>query len=147
MGMEASVALAKGEKAIFGTALAARYSTADTTIAATGSLAPLCLDVSYFHRINKFIQMGSSVAYNQEIRNAVGAIFWQLDLYDAMVRCKIDSNGCVGISYDQCIQNYDFGFSILFNHNSNNLMCGIKFGCDTPLTSSTASQPSWFNKQ
>lgn len=130
MGIEGSVAWAKNQNIVVGSALAARYSTQDTTIAATASLVPLSLDMSYFHKVNKFIQMGSSVAYNHDIHRAIGAIFWQLDLYDSMVRFKLDSNGCVGLSYDRCIQNCDFGFSILFNHKSNNIMCGLKFGYD-----------------
>lgn len=147
MGMETSVAWTKNQNIVVGSALAARFSTRDTTIAATGSLAPLSLDMSYFHKVNQFIQMGSSVAYNHDIHKAIGAIFWQLDLYDAMVRCKLDSNGCIGISYDRSIQNYDFGFSILFNHKSNNVMCGLKFGCDAPSSASVPTQNQINNKK
>lgn len=140
MGMETTLALVKNQNPAVRSSLAARYSTQDTTIAATGSLAPLSLDMSYFHKVNKFIQMGSSVAYNHEIHKAIGAIFWQLDLYDAMIRFKLDSNGCVGLSYDRSIQNFDFGASMLLNHKSNNVMCGLKFGFDAAPASAPAPQ-------
>lgn len=135
MGMETSLAWARNQNIVLGSALAARYSMRDTTIAATAALTPLSLDMSYFRKVNKLIQMGSSVAYNHDIPKTIGAIFWQLDLYDAMIRCKLDTNGCIGLSYDRNIQNFDFGFSFLYNHRSNNVMCGLKFGYDVAPTS------------
>lgn len=131
MGMESSMSWMQNQDSVgVSTALAARYSIEDKTFAVTGSLAPLKLDLSYFRQVNKFIQMGSSLAYNHDIQKAIGSLFCQWDLYDAMVRCKLDSNGCIGLSYDRYIQNYDFGFSILYNHKNNNVMYGVKIGCD-----------------
>lgn len=107
--------------------LAAKYSTKHTTIAGTFSLSTLNFDMSVFKQLNSHFQIGTTVAYNTALQNAVGAIYYKYDTGNASVRAKLDTNKSIGFTYDRSFARITAGFSLLLNQNLNKFLYGFKF--------------------
>lgn len=79
------------------TALAMRYGTSSYEFAGTASRNGI--DLSYWRRLTKDIQMGSSLAYNKNTDKTIANICYQWQFKDATVRGLVDSDWSVGFSY------------------------------------------------
>lgn len=90
-----------GRVVMANTALAARYGTNHYEFAATASKNGM--DLSYWKKLTKDIQMGSSLAFNKNTHKAIANICYQWQFKDATVRGLVDSDWSVGFSYFRLI--------------------------------------------
>lgn len=86
-----------GRLVMANTALAARYGTGNYEFAATASRNGM--DLSYWRKLTKDIQMGSSLAFNKNTSKTIANICYQWQFKDATVRGLVDSDWSVGFSY------------------------------------------------
>lgn len=86
-----------GKSVLANTALAARYGTGNYQLAATASRSGM--DLSYWRKLSKDIQMGTSLAFNKNTSKTISNICYQWQFKDATVRGLIDSDWSVGFSY------------------------------------------------
>lgn len=85
------------------TAFAARYRQHTFSLAATVSRQGV--DVSYWQKLHRRIQMATFWAWQRKSEKSVGTICYQWNFPDAYVRGMFDSNLSVGFMYSR----YDFG--------------------------------------
>lgn len=79
------------------TAFAARYGRDDYEIGATVSL--MGMDLSYWRKLTKDLQIGSSLAFNNHTGKILANICYQWHFSDATIKAMIDSDWLVGFSY------------------------------------------------
>lgn len=114
------------EKLNFETSLAARYASQEFTVAASTCLNPFKLDFTYFYPYSDKIKLGTSLIINSDVGQAIAAAYFQYDLYDAIVRAKVETNGIVGLTYERMFSDLNLIGSLLMNAKTQKMMCGIK---------------------
>lgn len=117
----------KSEAPIFEHSVAARYMTGKSIVALSAGLAPLKFDVSYFMPVTDKLKVGSSTLIYPGSRRALSAIFLQYDLYDSMIRAKLETNGTLGMTYEKQFDNFQLVGSVLMNAKTNKVVVGFKF--------------------
>jgi mitochondrial import receptor subunit TOM40 len=114
-------------------AFAGRYTMDNQALAAT--ITSDAYDVSFWKRINKNVQVGSSVIGNKHMSKSVATMCYQLELDDTLIRASIDTDYSAGLTYHKRIKEWaaSFGYSLLFNIPSNKINLGLKFELNSNL--------------
>ncbi|XP_065354655.1 uncharacterized protein LOC135949121 [Calliphora vicina] len=112
------------------TAIAGRYKRHSYSVAATVSRQGI--DVSYWQRIHRNIQMASLLAWHRKTDKSVGTICYQWDFKDTHIRGTFDSNLSVGFMYTRFPPNIPLcmTFSLFTNLHTNKFIFGLKLILD-----------------
>lgn len=94
-------------------ALAGRYRENSYAVAATVSRQGV--DISYWQRLHRKIQMASFWAWQRKTEKSLATICYQWDFDEAYVRGTFDSNLSVGFVYSRWV--YMFVLGYVFNSN------------------------------
>lgn len=115
--------------------IASSYRNDNYTIAATCS--PQSLDLSYHQFVNNNLQIGSSFLFNNQSKRTVGAIYYQVKLYDCCVRGMINSDWNLGVEYEKRLHLkhgiLTLCFNCLMHMPKGSFVTGLKFHIDRNL--------------
>ncbi|XP_075164418.1 uncharacterized protein LOC142237000 isoform X2 [Haematobia irritans] len=111
-------------------AIAGRYRKPSYAVAAT--LSHQGVDVSYWQRLHRKIQMATIWAWQRKTKKSLATICYQWNFEDAYVRGKLDSNLSVGVIYSRIMSHIPIGMdlSLLVNLLTNRFVFGLNFTLD-----------------
>ncbi|XP_019543220.4 mitochondrial import receptor subunit TOM40 homolog 2 [Aedes albopictus] len=114
-------------------AIAARYSREKYSFAITGSRE--AFDLSYWRKVNRDLQIGSSLACSHREGKAIGTVYYRIERPDCTIRGLFDSDWSVGFTYQRKLSEMPvgIGISLLFCIPKNTFQCGFKIDLDSNL--------------
>lgn len=87
-----------------------RYSREKYSFAVTGSRE--AFDLSYWRKVNRDLQIGSSLACSHREGKAIGTVYYRIERPDCTIRGLFDSDWSVGFTYQRWVWQGEASFNL-----------------------------------